>query len=291
MTRITQGLSQRETDLRLWLKQQLAFLGLKRAVCSGTVIYTKEMLRYFDSFNPLPFFQLMFPTGPAGSDVVERLAPEGWRASSLRFAFHPDRGRMTKEQLKTEQELHGSRPGQAMKRLTTGRRAHASDEVECAELVALCFQNLLTEHELLDAEGVPRWMDTWRGTGGSLADWVNQALNISRYDYIDFYMGAYYVAHRTDLTPVYELIFSRLRQIDWDWYYLDPLRGPHDLTDEELGADRFLPEIDAQELQLEIARKPYGRMVAAYFSECGCLPKGWFPAPADGPSSPSGWVP
>lgn len=255
-------------------------------------IYAKEMLTNFDgSSNPLPLLQLMFPTGPGGPDVLNRLAPEGWQASSLRLAFHPVRDRMTKEQRKRERQLHGSRMSQAIKRLVTGPRPHVSDEIECAELVALCFQNLLTEHELLDADGVPCWMDTWRGTGGSLADWVNRALNINRYDYLDFYMGAFYVAHRTDLTPVYELIFSRLRQIDWDWYYLEPYTGQHELTDAELGADRFHPGVDAQGLQQEIARKPYGRMVAAYLSEYRCLPKGWFPAPADSPSSTSGWVP
>ena len=245
----------------------------------------------FDPYNPLPLFKLMFPSGPAGADVMQRLAPNGWRLSSVRLAIHPDRERMTKEQLEEEDRLRTSLVGKAANRLVVGSPHKSIDEIECAELLGLCFQNLLTEHELLDPEGTPRWMDTWRGTGGSLADWVNQDLGVEAYDYMDFYMGAYHIAHRTDLTPVYALIFSRLRLIGWDWYYLDESRGPDELTDEELAADRYSPETDTKALLSEIARKPYGRMVAAYLSEFGCLPKGWFPEPVGSPDPSPGWVP
>src|SRR5262249_12343797 len=42
------------------------------------------------------------------------------------------------------------------------------------------------------------------------------------YSYLDFYMGTSMVAGRTDLTPVYEMIFRRLKARGCDWKYSFP---------------------------------------------------------------------
>lgn len=42
------------------------------------------------------------------------------------------------------------------------------------------------------------------------------------YDYMDFYLGTQSIAHRADLGPVYRMIFTRLKALDFDWKYSFP---------------------------------------------------------------------
>ncbi len=42
------------------------------------------------------------------------------------------------------------------------------------------------------------------------------------YDYMDFYMGTSSIAGRADLSPVYRMIFTRLKALDLDWKYSFP---------------------------------------------------------------------
>lgn len=42
------------------------------------------------------------------------------------------------------------------------------------------------------------------------------------YDYMDFYLGTASIAERADLTPVYRMIFTRLKALDLDWKYQFP---------------------------------------------------------------------
>ena len=39
---------------------------------------------------------------------------------------------------------------------------------------------------------------------------------------MDFYMGTALVGHRADCTPVYELIFRRMKPLGLDWRYVHP---------------------------------------------------------------------
>ncbi len=42
------------------------------------------------------------------------------------------------------------------------------------------------------------------------------------YDYLDFYMGSAMISSRADMTPVYRMIFTRLKALDLDWKYSFP---------------------------------------------------------------------
>ena len=55
--------------------------------------------------------------------------------------------------------------------------------------------------------------------GGFIADELNRQIGESRYDYLDFYMGTIWLSQRADLTPVYEMIFRRLKERMFDWHY------------------------------------------------------------------------
>ena len=45
---------------------------------------------------------------------------------------------------------------------------------------------------------------------------------VSCSDYMRFYMGTWWLARRTDLSPVYRLIFARLKSLGADWTYSFP---------------------------------------------------------------------
>ena len=75
------------------------------------------------------------------------------------------------------------------------------------------------------AEAVAEQMRQFLPEGGGGSDLFLQMLKAEQtgpYDYLDFYMGTGMVAGRADLTPVYRLIFTRLKALDLDWKYSFP---------------------------------------------------------------------
>src|SRR5262249_37561043 len=78
-------------------------------------------------------------------------------------------------------------------------------------------------HEVV-AEEDGRVLDlgSFRYAGELLADVANRQTGTTQYDYMNFYMGTSWVSRRADFTPVYEMIFRRLRRRGLDWIYHFP---------------------------------------------------------------------
>jgi hypothetical protein len=135
-------------------------------------------------------------------------------------------------------------------------------ERELRDLVGMCLWDTFSDnHEVTGPDGRVFDLGSFRASGGFLAEVVNRELGhapgaaeaqeMARlksligmksvedifaaidakmaqpaenriYDYMDFYMGTQSVASRTDLTPVYRMIFRRLRALDCDWVYHFP---------------------------------------------------------------------
>jgi hypothetical protein len=66
-----------------------------------------------------------------------------------------------------------------------------------------------------------------RSAAGFIADHLNRQPKAGEccYDYLDFYMGTFAVSQRADLTPVYEMIFRRLKETPFTWRYRFPEVG------------------------------------------------------------------
>jgi hypothetical protein len=120
-----------------------------------------------------------------------------------------------------------------------------------------------------------------------------------------FYMGTIWMARRADLTPVYAMIFRRLKSAGADWVYHFPELGlvefaPADDTDKS-GAGysvskAALAEVEAQKRHDEVERfrtelrganarardeamdRPPPATVRAYRQVYGRDPRGWPPA-------------
>ncbi|MEX2316392.1 MAG: hypothetical protein WD669_04510 [Pirellulales bacterium] len=132
------------------------------------------------------------------------------------------------------------------------------------------------------------------------------------YSYIDFYMGTQMMAGRADLSPVYRMIFARLKRAGCDWRYRFPrlllvdLRPLHqEMKEQEQSGEPAWSEYDPsaafaeQQVEsvhdaeisetrakldeshreaVEAARKrPPPTTVAAYRDVFGQLPEGWPP--------------
>ena len=104
------------------------------------------------------------------------------------------------------------------------------------ELVGQCIWDVFSDsHEVVSLDRRVLKLGSFRGSGGFLADILNRQTGDGHYDFMDFYMGTIWIAQRPDLTPVYRMIFRRLKRHGLDWIYhfprlhavdLRPLRRP-----------------------------------------------------------------
>lgn len=261
----------------------------------------------------------LFPGGPATDDVLRTLAPGGWARSPLVAVAHPSVEQVHAEAVQLHRNIQGltrgrgdaapTRPEPALEETRSGHQATPIDERgECGELVTRCLWDVFSDnHEVLAPDGRVVDLGSFRGSAGFLAEWLDARTGGPHsHDYMDFYLGTIWVAQRADLTPVYELIFDRLKRHGFDWAYqiprlqlvdLRPLRdqlrpqdGPEwanydpsigmaeDQRDREIESLRAELDHAAAEAAQEAARHPPPPTVAAYRNVYGRNPRGWPPA-------------
>ena len=94
---------------------------------------------------------------------------------------------------------------------------------EVPELVGQCLWDVFSDgHEVIGPDGRVLDLGSFRASGAFLAETMNRQTGSEHYDYLSFYMGTAWIAHRADLTPVYRMIFRRLRSRQLDWVYHFP---------------------------------------------------------------------
>ena len=71
-----------------------------------------------------------------------------------------------------------------------------------AEIIGKCLWDIFSDnHEVIAADGRLADTGSFRGSGGFLAQWMDEALGCSNYDYMDFYMGTVWINQRADMSP------------------------------------------------------------------------------------------
>lgn len=267
-------------------------------------------------------FERLFPQGFAGPDVLHELAPEGWERSPLAAIFHPTPDQLHEEALRMYRNLlalrkpdqsHPARPAPTREEVAKEfQERPVETEVEVRELVGQCLWDVFSDsHQVLAPDGRVLDLGSFRSTGGFLADLLNQQTGGQQYDYLDFYMGTIWVAGRADLTPVYRMIFGRLRARGLDWTYhfprlyavdMRPLKESLDRKDEpewanydpsdalakegaERERDQHLAELresldEGYRGAIDTALQgPPPTTVRAYAAVYGADPRGWPPVP------------
>ena len=271
------------------------------------------------------FLDTLFPNGVAGEDVLAELAPDGWAQSPLVACFHPSVERAFEERLRMHhriEELRGARrradTAEASTAITNPeptldsvRESYERKAVkpieELTEIVGQCLWDVFSDnHDVIAADGRVADIGSFRGASAFLDEWLTGRRDTWREgDCMRFYMGTWGIAGRADLTPVYTMIFRRLKALGTDWVYHFPELfavelGLPDHEDESpkryspneaLAAERAAREREAEMAQFraELADanaqareaaldQPPPAVVSAYRAVYRCDPSGWPPA-------------
>ncbi len=221
----------------------------------------------------------------------------------------------------------------------TTREITAEESIaEPAELLGLCLWDVFSDnHEVTTADGRLVDLGSFRGSAGTIADFYKYGPagpekrpatqtaeemmvlfekmqkaaegdlpweEVQEFNYMRFYMGTHMIRGRTDLGPVYGLIFSRLKAAGADWSYSFPRLHVVDLSGlkkeeiadydpseafqkqeeekeraEELQKMRKQMDRDALAAQREARQGEPPETVRAYQAVYGAFPKGWPPDP------------
>lgn len=268
-------------------------------------------------------FDRLFPHGFAGADVLAEIAPEGWEQSPLPACFHPSVERIFEERLMFHRNTDGwrqlakKRQSQTLEEqpeptLEDVRREYVplpidvSDEV--AELVGMCLWDIFSDnHDVIAVDGRVADIGSFRGASRFLDNRLSHDEDgRRREDYMRFYMGTLGISRRADLTPVYAMIFRRLKAMGADWEYHFPELGMIDVgsmrDDAERTATQYsvsesaIAELNAQQRRAEVEQlraelretnarardkamdQPPPATVRAYRQVYGHDPSGWPPA-------------
>lgn len=277
-----------------------------------------DAYRYTDAECEAEFARL-FPYGFAGQDILDEIAPEGWEQSPLLAVFHPSLDQVYEETVRFHRNLQSlpwrdkgrpPRPQPTREEIAKTYREKTIDiEREVRELVGQCLWDIFSDnHDVLGPDGRIVDIGSFRGAGGFIADCLNRQTGTWEYDYINFYMGTIWIAQRADLTPVYAMIFRRLKARNLDWRYAFPrlrlidVRPPRDALSEQpenegdasassepsgLEADRqrgrtlaeLRESLDAahREAIATARQSPPPATVQAYQKVYGWWPEGWPP--------------
>ena len=230
------------------------------------------------------FFDRLFPHGFAGADVLAEIAPEGWEKSPLLACFHPAVEKVFEERVQIHrnmEELIGiRREGEPDNPKLTRKPEPTLEEVraewqdkpiavaeEVPELVALCLWDVFSNsHDVFAADGRMADIGSFRGAAGFLVEYLTGPNDdLWSMDYCRVYMGTIWISDRADLTPVYALIFHRLKALGADWEFHFPQLSIVDLSplrevlekpkpEEYSPSEAFGKEQEERERQAELER-------------------------------------
>jgi hypothetical protein len=168
-------------------------------------------------------------------DFLKTQIPDGWRKSDYINFFHPTAEQQWNEHKsmnETWNRISKDKEEKEEKPLTEFHQdlSDLNEEKEPIMLLGYCLWDIFSEnHSVIDQDGVEYDLGSFRGCAGTIADFINdiykQKGEPSNLDYMDFYMGTIGRRNRGDLQPVYEYIFSVLKQEGLDWHYFFPRLG------------------------------------------------------------------
>ncbi|MFI5140141.1 MAG: hypothetical protein ACHQIM_20135 [Sphingobacteriales bacterium] len=208
-----------------------AVLGNLKAIYSGAVTTPttgKNPYFYFMEATDKQIESLLTKVFQSPEETIKLLAPNGWENSPYVHYMHP-----TTEQIYTEQlRLYEAHKGSKWFKTEMPIFDNIVNEYEVTQVRPLfefldffgtCLWKIFSDnHTVFDEDGVEYDLGSFRGTGSTLSDFINENhWTDEQFDYLDFYcaMGL------KDWLPVqnmYELIFTRLKDAGCDWRYSHP---------------------------------------------------------------------
>jgi len=269
-------------------------------------------------------FDRLFPSGVAGPDVLAEIAPEGWENSPLLACFHPSVQHVFKEQLQIHRNIEdmirsrrerepnnpklAPRPEPTLEELSAEwKETPVNMTKEVTELIGLCLWDVFSDnHEVIASDGRVVDIGSFRGSSAFLDMYLSGTTGSwDRGSSMRFYMGTIWISDRADLSPVYRMIFRRIKMLGADWEYhfpelglvdLSPLREALAKPEDYSPSEAFAKEQEENErktklekMRAELAEiheksrhealdRPEPSTVQSYQEIYGRDPKGWPPA-------------
>ena len=163
--------------------------------------------------------------------MLAEVAVDGWEQSPLLACFHPSVEQVFDESVQLHRNLEALR--NARPRRDSGGETDETpsseptlEEVRCGyqpdpvkpqeeltELIGLCLWDVFSDnHDVIAADGRAVDIGSFRGAGAFLDEHLSRGQDRLREgDYLRFYLGTIWISRRADLTPVYAMIFRRVR--------------------------------------------------------------------------------
>jgi hypothetical protein len=185
----------------------------------------------------LDFLSRLFPSGIADAELLAEVCPEGWESSPLWLAFHPGPERRYEERCafmkNMERIKRTAEPGPPVPTFEEfladekeGRCSLGGPLEEWTELLGDCLWDTISNnHDLILASGEQVNFGSFRMVSALIDGFISGETLGDAWDCGDcmrFYMGTSFVSGRTDLRPVYRLIFKRLQALGCRWCYSFP---------------------------------------------------------------------
>jgi len=284
------------------------------------------------------FLEKLFPDGLKDPSLIAELCPGGWEKSPLFACYHPAPEVLYQEYLdvsrnfktlfsriqskaENAERLPPEEPELTFEEFFAKYPAdndHVSADAainEPAMLLGLCLWDVFSNnHEVITDDSRTVDLGSFRGCAGMISDFfegssrdeddVENWRDTRGMGYMDFYMGSSQVRSRADLTPVYQLIFRRLKAVGADWRYSFPQIHIVDFSSREPDSDtpydpssaleqeaeriaraekiantRQNIERNAQRAKRKARTDPLPATVGAYQGIYGKFPPGWPPDP------------
>jgi hypothetical protein len=130
----------------------------------------------------------------------------------------------------------------------------------------LCLWDVFSDnHDVIAADGRLADIGSFRGAGAFLDEHLTRDQEGWRDgDYLRFYLGTIWISRHADLTPVYAMIFRRLKAAGADWVYHFPELGIVELESTDGDTDKpnkeysvsqaAVAELEAQQRRAEVER-------------------------------------
>lgn len=257
-------------------------------------------------------FDALFPNGFSAADIMKELAPNSWEQSPYILAFHPTVEQAYARSVQLHQGLQNlialKNPDKSVAHESFEQFAETYEtgdiqpNIELQELIAACVWDIFSDNNDVVKDGKRYHIGSFRGSAGFIAERLNKTSE-KQYDYMDFYMGSFHYTEFCDLTPLYEWLFKRLKNLGCDWIFhftqigIVDLRGlkkeetvspehydPQKALTQELHQAEEQKKLDDFKAQLDDLNakeredalyKPPPAIVQAYRNVYGTFPKGW----------------
>lgn len=130
-------------------------------------------------------FTALFPTGPAGTDVLRALAANGWDISPFRAIGHPSVEQRYKEAVRLHENLqslahnkNASDPPPSFEEIrATYIDPPDNPTRECLDIVCWCLWDIFSDtHDVLAPDGRRVDIGSFRGASAFLSGWAQRFL-------------------------------------------------------------------------------------------------------------------